>query len=253
MTSLKRLHCLTHGSLRGPGLIAISIVLLLSLLPIPAQSMEREFHADYRAYYGAVRGAATRFSLERGENDEWTWRSFTEPAGMVGMFRDDEIDERSRFRIREGELIPRDYRYRHTEDGELQRKREIRFDWDRNRAWYDDDGDTGELEVEDGTLDRFLTQLALMRDLSRDERRDEYTVVARDEVIRQEVVYAGEERMRVRAGRFDTLRVELHDADSERKLVVWLTPELDYLAVRLEQREPGERTIRMDLDDWDGL
>lgn len=231
------------------------LAILLAALPTSVAVAEPmpEFEAEYRAYYGSMRGASTRFSLERGEDGDWFWRSFSEPAGMVSMVRNDEIRERSRFRFEDDELLPLSYHYRHEEGGDLRRARQVRFDWDEGKAHYDDDGDTGEIAVEAGTLERFLAQLALMHDMKRDQRRDDYLVFHRDEVIRQAVDYAGEERKRVRAGRFDTHQIHLKDADSDRKLTLWLAPELDYLPVQLLQSEPGERDIRMELEDWDGL
>lgn len=234
----------------------LMLAILLAALPAStalAGPPLPEFEAEYRAYYGSMRGADTRFSLERGEDGDWLWRSFSEPAGMVSMFRNDEIRERSRFRFEDDGLVPLSYHYRHEEGGDLRRKREVHFDWDTGRARFDDDGDTGELEVAAGTLERFLAQLALMHDLSRDQRRDEYRVVHRDEIIDQSVEYAGEERKRVRAGNFDTFRVHLRDTDSDRKLTLWLAPELDYLPVQLLRSEPDERDIRMELESWDGL
>ncbi|MCP1726161.1 hypothetical protein J2T60_000126 [Natronospira proteinivora] len=230
------------------------ITLVLAVITTPAVADQPEpqaFEAEYRAFYGSMRGAATRFQLESHENDQWLWRSISEPAGMVAMFRDDVITEESRFSIGDEGLVLHSYHYLHLEGDEPRRERLLDVDWDRGTVRYDDDGNQGEMDARPGSLDRFLAQYALMRDLARGERPEQYLIVDRDEHFEQRLRYRGEEGIRTRAGRFTTLRVDMEDKDSDRVLAVWMAPELGYLPVQLEQREPGERTVRMELEDTD--
>ena len=236
-------------------LLLIAVLLALPALAVGSAaaearsaSQERAFKAEYRAFYGSMRGATTTFSLERGSNGDWLWQSRSEPAGMVAMFRDDVVTERSRFRVNEGTLLPISYRYRHQTGGDTRRQRALDFNWDDRIARYNDDGDRGELSLERGALDRFLAQYALMRDLQAGKQPKRYTIVYRDDSFRQDLTYLGKERIRVRAGRFDTIKIAMEDTDSDRKLLMWMAPELGYLPVQLEQREPGETTVRMELE-----
>jgi len=233
---------------RGTTLL---LALLLSLPVVAGADEPSAFEAEYRAFYGSMRGASTLFRLEPRDDGQWLWHSSSEPAGMVAMFRDDVITERSRFSIGDDGLVLHRYHYRHLEDNRTRRERVLDFDWDAGIVRYDDDGEQGEMEAHPGSLDRFLAQYALMRDLNRGKRPERYLIVDRDDRFEQDLRYRGEERIRTRAGRFDTLRVDMEDADSDRVLRVWLAPALGYLPVQLEQREPGERTVRMELESTD--
>ncbi|MEA5444787.1 DUF3108 domain-containing protein [Gammaproteobacteria bacterium AB-CW1] len=232
-------------------IVGVILLAALVLAVPPLDGKERGFTAEYRAYYGSMRGASTVFTLERWNDDEWLWQSRSEPAGVVSMFRDDIITERSRFRVVENGIQALDYRYHHREGGDTRRQRHLAFDLNDGIVRFNDDGDRGELEVPAHSLDRFLAQYVLMRSLANDERPEGFHIVDRDRQFEQALDYAGEERIRTRAGRFDTVRVDLKDADSERVLSLWMAPELDYLPVKLEQSEPGERTVRMELESSD--
>ncbi|MDQ2069451.1 DUF3108 domain-containing protein [Natronospira bacteriovora] len=233
---------------RRLAVFLLPLLLSTALWPMAGSASERAFEAEYRAFYGSMRGATTRFWLESAGDDEWLWQSRSEPAGMVSMFRDDIVTERSRFRVSNEGLQPLSYRYHHQYRGDTRRERTLNFNWNRQEVRFDDDGDTGTLPLKNGSLDRFLAQYALMRDLARGERPERYLIVYRDEAFEQDLRYQGEERVRTRAGRFSTVKVAMEDEDSDRKLVVWMAPELGYLPVRLEQREPGETTVRMELE-----
>lgn len=228
-----------------PILLALPLFLLAAT---PTAAADTGFHATYRAYYGSMRGAETVFSLEQEEDGEWLWQSRSEPAGMVAMFRDDVITERSRFRIVDNRIEAISYRYRHEEDGETRRFRRLSFDWNGDRVRYRDNGDEGEMEVPSGSLDRFLAQYALMRALDADRRPEQFEIVDGDEQFGQRLEYHGNETVDVRAGDFEALRVDMKDADSDRRLVIWFAPELGHLPVKLEQREPGETTVTMELE-----
>lgn len=228
--------------------ILVLILISLGLPAMPAEASETGFHATYRAYYGSMRGAETVFSLEREDDGDWLWQSRSEPAGMVAMFRDDVITQRSRFRVENDRIQSISYRYRHEEDGETRRFRRLAFDWNGNRVRYRDNGDEGEMDVPAGSLDRFLAQYALMRALNQDRRPEQFQIVDSDEQFAQRLEYHGTETVDVRAGDFEALRVDMKDADSERRLVIWFAPALGHLPVKLEQREPGETTVTMELE-----
>jgi len=230
--------------------LAILVLSTLTLMPQAAVAEKmRAFSAEYRAYYGSMRGASTVFQLEQGSNGQWYWHSRSEPAGMVSMFRNDVVTERSRFSIQNDEIVPHSYRYHHQQGDDTRRQRRLDFDWNAGQVRFDDDGDRGEMALEKGSMDRFLAQYALMRHLKRGERPERFLIVYRDDSFHQTLEYRGKEEVRTRAGRFETLRVDMNDADSDRSLVTWLAPKLGYLPVKLEQREPGERTVRMELED----
>lgn len=229
--------------------MTLALILAALNLPVmPADATEPEFHATYRAYYGSMRGAEAVFSLEQEDDGEWLWQSRSEPAGMVAMFRDDVITERSRFRVEDDRLHAISYRYRHEEDGETRRFRRLAFDWNGNRVHYRDDGNEGEMDVPTGSFDRFLAQYALIRALNQDRRPEQFHIVDGDEQFAQRLEYHGTETIDVRAGDFEALRVDMKDADSERRLVIWFAPSLGHLPVKLEQREPGETTVTMELE-----
>jgi hypothetical protein len=59
----------------------------------------------------------------------------------------------------------------------------------------------------------------------------------------------GREPQEVPFGRFDTVRVERERQGSSRETVTWLAPALDWVAVRVDQRDDGELEGRLELVD----
>jgi hypothetical protein len=244
--------------MKMPAILAMLSALLLLAAPTvqatdaPDPAAVQGFEASYQAIYGRIRGAQTHFQLER-DGETWVWRSKSEPAGMLSLVRSDVITEESRFILGPHGLQPTGYHYVHRRGDDIRRERRLDFDWQELSLISVSNGNEERFELPAGSLDRFLAQYAVMRDLAADKRRRSYQLVDRAGPFRQAMEYGGKERIRTPAGRFDTQQVIARDEDSDRKLVLWMAPELGYLPVRMERREPGETTVRLELTEWKGL
>ncbi|MGD8574947.1 MAG: DUF3108 domain-containing protein [Gammaproteobacteria bacterium] len=240
-------------------LLAAFVVTLIAMHAPNATSQEKTpsrdgvfapFTAIYELSHGAIHAADSRFELSRQPDGSLVYASRTEPVGLIAIFRSDVITERSRFRLDQGRIVPIDYTYRHN-DGKRTRTDVIRFDWKAGKAREDYRGKVSSYAVEPGTLDRFLAQIAFMRDLAAGKLATGYAVAAKGEVTRYHLTREGEETIKTPAGRFETVRIRQQEADSDRVTTFWCAPRLGYLPVKVEQRKGGDTPNRMELSRLD--
>lgn len=223
------------------------ILTLLLLLPLPAAATELpEFQALYDFERGRVTIGETRISLERSQDDIWRYASESEATGFVSLFVDDVIREESIFRFENGAFWPVSYKYE-QENSSKNRNESIAFDWTDRSAQVDYRGHESQPELEPGMLDRFLLQLAITAHSRNGALDRTYRVIDNGRLLTFRLKSQGVEEVKTPAGRFETLRVERVDPDSDKKLRLWLAPELDYLPVRIEQEQRNEETLRLIL------
>lgn len=224
---------------------AIILSGLLLPLHVPAgETVLQPYTAVYTAEHGSLHAANTVFTLRRTGAGEYVFSSRAETAGIVSWFRDDVITERSRFMIHEGAIRPLEFEYRHA-GGKRNRNQNLRFDWQAGVVHSDYRGEQAKLALKPGMLDHLLLQLALRRDLVRDRLPERYVVVDRNLVKRYKVELTGQARIDTGAGSFDTVIVQRED--DGKTVLFWCAPELGYLPVRMEQREPDKSTITLEL------
>lgn len=217
-------------------------------------------HTGYVAEYELLRdgkkeGQATRRLAPLGDG---RWELHSEIKGTSGMarFLGFRVDERSRVSWRDGRAETEGYTY-------LQKlafkKRERSVIVDRaggkiiSRDSRDDNADR-ELVLADGVLDRQSASLALADDLARGASGTlEYAVVGRHAIDSWQFQVGPQESVDTPAGRFDAvLATRIRDDDDGRVTRTWFahlpTPGAHgMLPVRIEQTEPGEDDIVMQL------
>ena len=103
------------------------------------------------------------------------------------------------------------------------------------------------LNFEAGVMDRHTVVLALAHELRAGRHELRFRVADKGEVQTHQYRHAGNERVRVPAGTFETIRVERVRDNPGRVTTTWLAPELGYMPVRIEQREPDGDVIEMRL------
>lgn len=215
------------------------VTMIAALAALPALAgMPEPFTARYDVDFAGLGGELTS-TLERNGVDVWVFENRTRAKGVARMMRPRDVVDRSEF-VRDGErLVPQRFDF---SDGSRRNKRGnvIEFDWHERRAASDYDGERKPLELGDGTLDRQLMQIAMMRDLAAGVREAAYVVVDRHDVKRYEIDVVAEETVTVPAGEYRTLKIERRRPGSSRSSLLWCAPELGYLPVRLEQLKDGK-------------
>jgi hypothetical protein len=117
----------------------------------------------------------------------------------------------------------------------------------RSEAIYLRKGERHVIEMEDSYLGPLSYQLAMRRDLIENNPELCYQVIYRGRVKEYRFRRLGEEKLKTRAGTFDTIKLERVRDDDQRETLLWVAPSLDYLPVRLWQREEDGESYEMEL------
>jgi len=213
------------------ALLAVSVSMAAGAAP------PEPFSAKYLLSAKGIVVGKTRWSFERAGDARFVYEARSTPTGLVSLFRDDRIVERSELRVRPtGELRPLRYHYRRT--GDKAEQVEIRFDWENRIAHNDVEGTTRRLDIPEGTLDKASYILALMRDLARGKRRVSYPVAAHGKLKTYRLEAVERERLDTKLGQLDTIKVRrIRDPDTDRKTLAWFAPALGYLPVKIVHEE----------------
>lgn len=235
-------------TLLGRTLLLVPILALAGPLSALADRPLPEFRAHYVLHKGSFKIGEAQVRLEQ-RGRRYIYSSTTEPAGLIALFRDDRITERStwtwwkRKRIR-----PLEYRYTH-EGSKKNRDAHLIFQWDRNRVSNTVQGHTWYMQIPDGTLDKFSVHLAVMLDLQKGEEQMEYHIADGGKLKTYRFRTLGRERVETPAGTFDTVKLMRVREDMDRETYIWCAPKLNYLLVRMEHIEEDGGRFSMTLRD----
>lgn len=238
----------------------LAAILLLASAPAAAGGAAlpeplAPFTAEYRVTNGSMRLGTTTISLQPHAAG-WRYRSVTEADGVVSLFVSGKAIESTLLEPYDGRLRPTVYDHAEPDDDDNIR---VEFDWDNGTAAArdgDGDGDGGgarTLELGADTVDGFSATLALIQALARGEERIRIATI--DDEGKPETLefrQTGRESIRVPFGTFDTVRVDRIRRGKDRETITWLAPELDWVAVRIDQRRDGELTGRLELTGLQG-
>lgn len=207
------------------------------------------FDAQYRVTNGSIQLGETRISLQP-EDGGWHYRSVTEATGLASLFVSGQAIESTRLQVHDGRLRPRVYAHTEPDDEDSVR---VEFDWEVRAATVTDNEGTRTLDLEADTVDGFSATLAMIQGIAGGEE-DIRIATIDDKGERETLVFrqAGRESISAPLGTFDTVRVDRIRKGSDRETITWLAPALDWVAVRIDQREDGELTGRLELTDLEG-
>lgn len=222
-------------------------LLLLTTLPAMAHQSLDAYQADYELSHGSIHAADSRFVLQPADQGGYIYESVTHPVGFLALFRDDTIIERSYFSLVDGALRPLTFRYTYR-GSDKNRNQSLDFDWLKKVVRSDYRGDKATLSLTPGMLDPLLVQLAVTLDLQHSHLADSYRVIDRGVVKTYRLEQTGHATVEVPAGTYNTVVVQRLDDD--KTVLFWCAPELDYLPVKIEMREPDKSTISMMLKNY---
>lgn len=214
------------------------------------KSPPAEFEAVYKVRASIASGELS-MSLAKEEDGGFLFRTVTRPRGLVRVFARGEIDERSKFLIRDDRVVPLDYTLRDTISKD--HDADVRFDWENRRVAGIERGAEVGGETQPGMLNRAALYVAIMRDLKLDRLPEEYVLFDRGQVKAYQLENLGTEVVEVPFGSFEAVKLVRDAEDSRRSMYLWCAPELDYLPVRIELYKEDKRVSRADLRALKGL
>jgi hypothetical protein len=222
-------------------------------LPADPPDPPAPFEAHYQVSRNGFGIGEARVSLHDEGAGRYTYETRTGPTGLLALLRrGSEVHERSSWVIHGEHLRPLEYEY-HQRLGSRRRDVRLTFDWAHNTVRNDIGGDVWTMEVPEGTLDKLLVQLAVMVDLQDGPAELEYQVADGGMLKTYQFSVTGTETLETPIGTFETTRVERVHSEQARTTVLWCAPELNFLPVRVEQREKDGARFRMSIERLNGL
>ena len=208
------------------------------------------FSATFELETLGTRVGETRWQFARHGN-ELEYSSTSQPAGFYALIRDETIVERARLRARGRNLIALNYQYRRS-GGKRERFVEVDFDWQRKRVRNTAKGQTWEMAVPTGTLDKFSYLLAVMRDLSDGKTKFSYDIADGGKLKRYALEVLANERIDSRFGLLDTVKLRRKHRKN-RQTTLWCARAFRYLPVRVEHREKDGSVLTLTLQEVEGF
>ena len=218
-------------TLFGLQLSAAAEVLDPTLLP-PA------YEAEYQAHrMGMGIQADVRFEThERGA----TYVTQLSPKGLLTLFRDDLIEERSELTQGPQGLQVENFHYRRaSSDGE--RVTLASFDRDLGLVTGEHNGNPLSLPLNGGAVDRSALQLALIQRLRKGETEFQIRVIDLDRVVEYAFTVGSPESINTPLGGMNAVPVTRHDEDRDRSVTTWFAIDQHYVPIRLEEKRNGQR------------
>jgi len=229
--------------------IMLALLLLWSYPLLAIGELPPPFVAKYKLYAKGIPIGEGSRSLSQ-EGNKFIFRGETHTTGMLALFRDDKIQEKSIFTVNQGHVQPLEYTYDH-EGSKKQKHLAISFDW-QNKVAKNSADQPWEVPLVEGILDDQVYLIAVMQELQQGKRQLSYQVADDGKIKTYIPTYLGEEKIKTGVGELATLKYEHESANKKRKTTLWCAPLLHYLPVQIEHLEKGD-TVRMTLQQVEGL
>lgn len=215
------------------------LTLLFVLNPLrAAESLSPEpFEAEYSLYSKGLEVAKIKRTFKPHTDGTYIYESYSQTTGMLALFRDDKIIERSHWRQTDSGFQPIEYVYKHN-GSKKNRNVYIDFNWSARQVRMRVNDDHWQMDLEPGTLDKMLYQLAIMRDLEQGISEISYRVADGGKMKTYTFETFDSESVHTPYGDFKALKVERYRDDRERETILWCVEELDYLPVKVVNIEP---------------
>lgn len=214
----------------------ILLMLLANMAPSVSCALPDRFSAEYLVQSQGSTVGESRWELAADKNGLYVYEKHSKTAGLLSLFRNQTVTERSEWRYRNGEMQPHAYRYKRF-GREKNRDVKISFDWEKRTVRTTVNGDPWQMTLPDGTLDKLIYSLAMMRDLAQGERNLEYTVADGGTLKTYQIEPVGEETIETALGRMHTVKVRRFRNKNKRQTILWCAPAFSFLPVRMEHRE----------------
>lgn len=203
-------------------------------------------------YKGKDAGTAVLNVRKLPDSDLYEFSSTVTAKGLLKLARPKPAVERSHFRVEADGLRPVEFWY---EDGSRSGEDNVHvvFDWERGVATFSGAEARREVAVPKGAVDRGTLQVARMRDFASPTLPSRYTIVDDDSVAEYEYTDNGTATIATKAGSHQTRVFTQQRAGSSRTTQLWVSPDLQFLPVRIEQRRNGEVQTALVLVGVTGL
>ena len=213
----------------------VTLLLCSTATALHADTLE-DFEATYRIKRTGLTLGSTRLSFRSMPDGRYTYNSTSAVGGFLSWLRKEHVRESSRGRMSAGRVRPDEYHFHRTGDRGNRLVR-VSFDWQNNQAVNTVDGKAWQMDIQPGTLDKLVVQIAIMQQLGTGPSDLEFSIADGGRPKRYSIIIHGEETVSVPAGEFDTLMIEQQAENTQRKTILWAAPALGYLPVKIQREE----------------
>jgi hypothetical protein len=174
---------------------------------------------------------------------EYHFRSYSIPVGLLAFNQDETRDERSEGLIMNGSIQPSLYKLKQIRDGGTRRDVEISFDWSNQTVinHHRSKDSKWKMPIPEGTVDNLSYQLSLMLKLAdTDDERFQLNIADGGRVKQYDFTILGEERVYTSLGSYKALKIQHQRYKKDKTITLWCAPALNYLPVKIIQEEFGK-------------
>lgn len=220
---------------------AISVSLLLISQTACTATQLPPYEATYTA---KLRGIKIR-GLRKFEEVEKDIYKLSWSAKALWM----RLDEWSVFKVIDEKVIPISYHYTRKGLGS-DRPIHIHFDWETMKVSGTKGKNEYSYDLEPGTLDKLSFQVQMQIDLllNNQLKAAEYRIAKHNRLSTYEFSYRQNENIDTELGDQNTLVFER--TKEKRQTRLWISPEQNYLPIKIENRDDGERNVLV-IRSWD--
>ena len=221
--------------------LTISFTTIPSVTTAESTTVANEFTAHYESTKNFITGHTT-VSLKKN-NDKYHYKTITTVTGIMSLFSNSTITESSHWQFIKNKIRPDQYLYQRT--GSKKRKVELSFDWDKFMVTNNINSDPWRMQIKPETLDKFIYQLAMMRDLqnlisanknaNKNKKSLTYSIADGGKLKTYNIKILGKENIKTKLGSFDIIKVSR--TNGKRTTTLWCAEKLGYLPVRINQKK----------------
>ena len=228
---------------------SLLLVAALLLSPVVYTAPLADFEASYQLYRGSLRIGTSTLSLMNRENNGYLYESRSWPTAWVSWLLNDKLHETSSGQLDKTGLRPLHYHYRQS-GGKKEREAKLSFDWEALTVANHVDGSRWKMDIPTGTLDKLASQLGMMLALGRGETDVTFNIADGGKLKEYRFKVVGHETLELPAGRFETVKITKLRDNKKRETYIWCAVELNYLPVRIWQRDKDDAIYQSDLENF---
>lgn len=216
---------------------------LAATAPARAQSAPAPYVAEYDVRYGGLSVGTSRSELSRApQSGRWVFETRSTASGLARIIAGGTLQQRSTFELEGGNPRPLSYRF---DDGTADTEHDVvlEFDWRAGRVRGTAADQAVDVATEAGLQDAASIQALVTLRLQAGLAPGTIAMIEKDKIKRYRYTELRRERIKTAIGELDTVvyRSARVGSTSTRETISWFAPSLDYVLVRAEQRQDGDR------------
>nr|WP_298723808.1 DUF3108 domain-containing protein [uncultured Steroidobacter sp.] len=212
--------------------------------------LPKPFTAVYEVSYRGMRAGQLTLKLSRDEaSSRYTYQTTADPSMLARFFISSAALERSVMEIGPDGVRPIEWQF---EDGKSSTAKDghLKFDWARNLASGDIEGEKIELPLEPGLQDRLSIQIDVVTSLLRGKEPGTIPLIDDNRIKRYKYVKKETTTVDTQLGKLDAVVYESSREGSDRQSRFWMIPSMEYVAARAEQIRKGKVETVMVLQSF---